>query len=255
LLLDGGQGPQLGSVRPNPELSQKAGQADWTSWGFEQHLGRSYPRRPGRVLVKDHECHLEDPLRPPDTVLDGRLTAAGGIGSATRWPLPGTQPPVPRGPAGRIVVEKDMTIQDHPEISRFSGRHDEPEPSCPGSPSGHAEGCTPGPRLLRPPAAGKIWPRKKPFCYMTSALRPKSTGRPGRVSAGPAQVGGFGLGHLVFITIAVLTATATGSVPAVTCGWLSRTLRRERASPPSTTRDPRNNTRSRRVILDPSRRE
>ena len=217
LLFDGGSAPL---AMFGPKLSQKASKT-LDALGVEQHMGSIVTHvDQGGVLVRDHAG--QETRYDANTVL---------------WTAGVEAPPVAAALAaatgaksdrsGRIMVEKDLTIPGHPEISVLGDMMSLDK--LPGvAEVAMQSGLYTGHRLRRR-AAGNM--AEKPFRYhdLGSAAY-LSRGR-AVVSAGPLQLSGFpGWVIWLFIHIAFLTGYRN-RVGALLTWWLAfaRNLRRERA--------------------------
>ncbi len=217
LLFDGGTAPLAVF---GPKLSRKAA-ATLDKLGVEQHMGSIVTHvDQGWVLVRDHAG--EQARYDANTVLwTAGVEAppvAGALAAATGAEC---------DRSGRIMVEKDLTISGHPEISVLG------DMMCLDKLPGVAEvamqsGLYTGHRIKRR-AAGNM--AEKPFRYHDLGSAAYISRGRAVVSAGPLQVGGFpGWGIWLFIHIAFLTGYRN-RLGAVLTWWLAftRDVRRERA--------------------------
>ena len=216
LLFDGGSAPLAVF---GPKLSQKAAKS-LEKLGVEQHMGSIVTHvDQGGVLVRDHAG--EQTRYDANTVL---------------WTAGVEAPPVAAALAaatgaksdrsGRILVEKDLTIPDHPEISVLGDMMSLDK--LPGvAEVAMQSGLYTGNRLRRR-AAGNV--NEKPFRYRDLGSAAYISRGKAVVSAGPLQVGGF-VGWVIwlFIHIAFLTGFRN-RVGALFTWWFAftRDIRRER---------------------------
>ena len=217
LLFDGGSAPLAVF---GPKLSQKAAKG-LQKLGVEQHMGSIVTHvDQGGVLVRDHAG--EETRYDANTVL---------------WTAGVEAPPVAKALAaatgaktdrsGRILVEKDLTIPDHPEISVLGDMMSLDK--LPGvAEVAMQSGLYTGNRL-RHRAAGNM--NDKPFRYRDLGSAAYISRGNAVVSAGPLQVGGF-VGWVIwlFIHIAFLTGFRN-RVGALFTWWFAftRDIRRERS--------------------------
>jgi NADH:ubiquinone reductase (H+-translocating) len=217
LLFDGGTTP-LAVFGPN--LSRKAA-ATLDKLGVEQHMGSIVTHvDQGWVMVRDNAG--EQTRYDANTVLwTAGVEAppvAGALAAATGAKC---------DRSGRIMVEKDLTIPDHPEISVLG------DMMCLDKLPGVAEvamqsGLYTGHRIKRRTAGNMA---EKPFRYHDLGSAAYISRGRAVVSAGPLQVGGFpGWCIWLFIHIAFLTGYRN-RLGAVLTWWLAftRDVRRERA--------------------------
>ncbi len=216
LLFDGGSAPL---AMFGPKLSQKAAKA-LDTLGVEQHMGSIVTHvDQGYVLVRAH---------------DGTQTRydAGTV----LWTAGVEAPPVAealaaatgaeRDRAGRILVEKNLTIPDHPEISVLGDMMSLDK--LPGvAEVAMQSGLYAGNRVRRR-ISGDV--EEKPFRYHDLGSAAYISRGRAVVSAGPLQVGGFaGWVIWLFIHIAFLTGYRN-RVGALFTWWFAftRDIRRER---------------------------
>ena len=216
LLFDGGSAPLAAF---GPKLSQKAAKS-LEKLGVELHMGSIVTHvDQGGVLVRDHAG--EQTRYDANTVL---------------WTAGVEAPPVAAALAaatgaksdrsGRILVEKDLTIPDHPEISVLGDMMSLDK--LPGvAEVAMQSGLYTGHRLRRR-AAGNV--AEKPFRYRDLGSAAYISRGKAVVSAGPLKVGGF-VGWVIwlFIHIAFLTGFRN-RVGALFTWWFAftRDIRRER---------------------------
>ena len=216
LLFDGGSAPL---AMFGPELSQKAAKA-LDALGVEQHMGSIVTHvDEGYVLVRAH---------------DG--TEARYDAGTVLWTAGVEAPPVAealaaatgakRDKAGRILVEKNLTIPDHPEISVLGDMMSLDK--LPGvAEVAMQSGLYAGKRVRRR-ISGDI--EEKPFRYHDLGSAAYISRGRAVVSAGPLKVGGFtGWVIWLFIHIAFLTGYRN-RVGALFTWWFAftRDIRRER---------------------------
>jgi NADH dehydrogenase len=222
LLFDGGSAP-LASF--GPKLSQKAGQ-ELQRLGVEQHMGSIVTHvDQGWLEVRDHQG--KQARHDVGTVLWTAGVEAPPVAEALARAT-GAK----RDKAGRIQVEKDLTIPGHPEISVLGDMmslDDLPGVAEVAMQSGLYAG-----RRIRRRAQGGAGPGRgpedKPFRYRDLGSAAYISRGRAVVSAGPLQVGGFiGWWIWLFIHIAFLTGYRN-RVGAVLTWWLAftRDIRRER---------------------------
>ena len=216
LLFDGGSAPLAVF---GPKLSQKAA-SSLDKLGVEQHMGSIVTHvDQGWVLVRDHAG--QETRYDANTVLWTAGVEAPPVAAALAAAT-GAQ----SDRAGRIMVEKDLTIPGHPEISVLGDMMSLDK--LPGvAEVAMQTGLYSGHRLRRR-AAGNM--EEKPFRYHDLGSAAYISRGRAVVSAGPLQVGGF-LGWIIwlFIHIAFLTGYRN-RVGALLTWWLAfaRNLRRER---------------------------
>ena len=183
LLFDGGSAPLAVF---GPKLSQKAA-SSLDKLGVEQHMGSIVTHvDQGWVLVRDKAG--EETRYDANTVLWTAGVEAPPVAAAL---AAATGAHSDR--AGRIMVEKDLTIPGHPEISVLGDMMSLDK--LPGvAEVAMQTGLYTGHRLKRR-AAGNM--AEKPFRYHDLGSAAYISRGRAVVSAGPLQVGGFlGLGHL-----------------------------------------------------------
>ncbi len=216
LLFDGGSAPL---AMFGPKLSQKAA-SSLEKLGVEQHMGSIVTHvDQGGVLVRDHAG--EETRYDANTVL---------------WTAGVEAPPVAAALAaatgakcdrtGRIMVEKNLTIPGHPEISVLGDMMSLDK--LPGvAEVAMQSGLYAGHRIRRR-TSGNV--EEKPFRYRDLGSAAYISRGRAVVSAGPLQVGGF-LGWCIwlFIHIAFLTGYRN-RIGALLTWWLAftRDVRRER---------------------------
>jgi NADH:ubiquinone reductase (H+-translocating) len=216
LLFDGGSAPLAAF---GPKLAQKAAET-LQRLGVEQHMGSivTHVDR-GFLLVRDQAG--EQTRYDANTVLwTAGVEAppvAGALARATGAKC---------DKAGRIVVEKDLTIPGHPEISVLGDMMSLDK--LPGvAEVAMQSGLYAGHRIRRR-VAGDL--AEKPFRYRDLGSAAYISRGRAVVSAGPLQVGGFlGWGIWLFIHIAFLTGYRN-RLGALLTWWLAftRDVRRER---------------------------
>src|SRR5271165_837427 len=217
LLFDGGSAP-LAVFGPN--LSQKAA-STLDKLGVEQHMGSivTHVDR-GYVLVRDQAG--EETRYDANTVLWTAGVEAPPVAAAL---AAATDAKCDR--SGRIMVEKDLTILGHPEISVLGDMMN--LDNLPGvAEVAMQSGLFTGHRVKRR-AAGNL--AEKPFRYRDLGSAAYISRGRAVVSAGPLQVGGLpGWFMWLFIHIAFLTGYRN-RIGAVLGWWFAftRDLRRERA--------------------------
>jgi NADH:ubiquinone reductase (H+-translocating) len=216
LLFDGGSAP-LASF--GPKLSQKAAES-LDALGVEQHM-RSIVTHvdQGGVLVRDHAGE------------ETRYEAANVL-----WTAGVEAPPVAealaaatgaeRDKAGRILVEKNLTIPGHPEISVLGDMMSLDK--LPGVAEVAMQTGLYAGRRVRRRVSGDM--AEKPFRYHDLGSAAYISRGRAVVSAGPLQTGGFlGWWIWLFIHIAFLTGYRN-RLGALLTWWLAftRDIRRER---------------------------
>ena len=216
LLFDGGSAPLAVF---GPKLSQKADKA-LQALGVEQHMGSivTHVDQAG-VLVRDHAG--EQARYDANTVLwTAGVEAppiAGALANATG---------AKRDRAGRILVEENLTIPGHPEISVLGDMMSLNK--LPGvAEVAMQSGLYTGNRIRRQ-VAGNL--AEKPFRYRDLGSAAYISRGRAVVSAGPLKVGGFpGWVIWLFIHIAFLTGYRN-RLGALLTWWLAftRDIRRER---------------------------
>jgi NADH:ubiquinone reductase (H+-translocating) len=217
LLFDGGSAP-LASF--GSKLSQKADQA-LQALGVEQHMGSLVTHvDQGGVLVRDQAG--EQTRYDAGTVLWTAGVEAPPLAEALAKATGAT-----RDRAGRIEVQENLTIPDHPEISVLG------DMMCRDKLPGVAEvamqtGFYAGNRIRRR-ASGDL--AEKPFRYHDLGSAAYISRGRAVVSAGPLKAGGFpGWVIWLFIHIAFLTGYRN-RIGALFTWWFAftRDIRRERA--------------------------
>ena len=216
LLFDGGTAPL---AMFGPKLSRKAADT-LQKLGVEQHMGSIVTHVDmGYLLVRDKAG--EQTRYDANTVLwTAGVEAppvAGALAAATG---------AKRDRAGRILVEKDLTIPGHPEISVLGDMMSlDKRPGV--AEVAMQSGLHTGHRIRRR-AAGDM--AEKPFRYRDLGSAAYISRGRAVVSAGPLQVGGFlGWWIWLFIHIAFLTGYRN-RLGALLTWWLAftRDVRRER---------------------------
>ncbi len=216
LLFDGGSAPLAVF---GPKLAQKAA-ASLEKLGVEQHMGSIVSHvDEGGVLVRDHAG--EQVRYDANTVLWTAGVEAPPVAAALAAATGATC-----DRSGRIMVEKNLTIPGHPEISVLGDMMSLDK--LPGvAEVAMQSGLYAGHRVRRR-ASGNL--AEKPFRYHDLGSAAYISRGRAVVSAGPLQVGGL-LGWFIwlFIHIAFLTGYRN-RVGAVLTWWLAfaRDLRRER---------------------------
>ncbi len=219
LLFDGGNAP-LASF--GPKLSQKADQS-LRQLGVEQHMGSivTHVDR-GWLEVKNHEG--QQTRYEVGTVLWTAGVEAPPVAEALAKAT-GAK----RDKAGRILVEKDLTVPGHPEISVLGDMMSLDK--LPGvAEVAMQSGLYAGRRVRRRAEGRDTEGPGKPFRYRDLGSAAYISRGRAVVSAGPLQVGGFiGWWFWLFIHIAFLTGYRN-RVGAVLTWWLAftRDIRRER---------------------------
>ena len=216
LLFDGGSAPL---AMFGPELSQKAA-STLDKLGVEQHMGSIVTHvDEGYVLVRDHDG--EQTRYDAGTVLWTAGVEAPPLAKALAAATGAKQ-----DRSGRILVEKNLTIPGHPEISVLGDMMSLDK--LPGvAEVAMQSGLYAGNRVRRR-ISGDV--EEKPFRYRDlGSAAYLSRGR-AVVSAGPLKVGGF-VGWVIwlFIHIAFLTGYRN-RVGALFTWWFAftRDIRRER---------------------------
>jgi NADH dehydrogenase len=216
LLFDGGSAPLAVF---GPKLSQKADKA-LQALGVEQHMGSivTHVDQAG-VLVRDHageQTHYD-----ANTVLWTAGVEAPPIAQALA-----NATGAKRDRAGRILVEENLTIPGHPEISVLGDMMSLNK--LPGvAEVAMQSGLYAGNRIRRQ-VSGDL--AEKPFRYRDLGSAAYISRGRAVVSAGPLQVGGFpGWVIWLFIHIAFLTGYRN-RLGALLTWWLAftRDIRRER---------------------------
>ena len=216
LLFDGGSAPL---AMFGPKLSQLAA-SGLDRLGVEQHMDSIVIHVDrGGVLVRDHageETHYE-----ANTVLWTAGVEAPPVAAALA-----AATGAKRDKAGRILVEKDLTIPGHPEISVLGDMMSLDE--LPGvAEVAMQSGLYAGRRLGRR-ASGNL--EEKPFRYHDLGSAAYISRGRAVVSAGPLQTGGF-LGWCIWLVIHIAFLTGyRNRLGALLTWWLAftRDIRRER---------------------------
>ena len=216
LLFDGGSAPLAAF---GPKLSQKADKA-LQALGVEQHMGSIVTHvDEGWVLVRDQAG--DETRYDAGTVLWTAGVEAPPVAKALAAATGATQ-----DRAGRIEVEKNLTIPDHPEISVLGDMMSLDK--LPGvAEVAMQSGLYTGNRVRRRIAGDMT---EKPFRYHDLGSAAYISRGRAVVSAGPLQVGGFvGWWIWLFIHIAFLTGYRN-RLGALLTWWLAftRDIRRER---------------------------
>jgi NADH:ubiquinone reductase (H+-translocating) len=216
LLFDGGSAPL---AMFGPKLSQKASKT-LDTLGVEQHMGSIVTHvDEGYVLVRDHAG--QETRYDAATVLWTAGVEAPPIAAALAAATGAKQ-----DRAGRILVQENLTIPDHPEISVLGDMMSLDK--LPGvAEVAMQSGLYAGHRVRRR-VAGNM--EEKPFRYHDLGSAAYISRGKAVVSAGPLQVGGFvGWWIWLFIHIAFLTGYRN-RLGAVLTWWLAftRDVRRER---------------------------
>ena len=217
LLFDGGTAPLAVF---GPKLSQKADKA-LQALGVEQHMGAivTHVDR-GWVLVRDHAG--EETRHDAGTVLWTAGVEAPPVAEALAKATGAS-----RDKAGRIEVQEDLTIPEHPEISVLGDMMSLNK--LPGvAEVAMQSGLYTGNRIKRR-VAGDL--AEKPFRYRDLGSAAYISRGRAVVSAGPLQVGGF-LGWVMWLFIHITFLTGfRNRVGALTSWWFAftRDIRRERA--------------------------
>ena len=217
LLFDGGKAPLAVF---GPKLSQKADRA-LRALGVEQHMGSIVTHVDGTgVLVRDH-AGLETRYDAGTVLWTAGVEAppvAAALAAATGAKC---------DRAGRILVEENLTIPGHPEISVLGDMmslHKLPGVAEVAMQSGLYAG-----NRIRRQLAGNL--TEKPFRYRDLGSAAYISRGRAVVSAGPLKVGGFpGWVIWLFIHIAFLTGYRN-RLGALLSWWFAftRDIRRERS--------------------------
>jgi NADH:ubiquinone reductase (H+-translocating) len=216
LLFDGGSAPL---AMFGPKLSQKAA-STLDKLGVERHMGSIVTHvDEGYVLVRDHDG--QETRYDVGTVLWTAGVEAPPIAKALAAATGAKQ-----DRSGRILVEKNLTIPDHPEISVLGDMMSLDK--LPGvAEVAMQSGLYAGNRVRRR-TSGDI--EEKPFRYRDLGSAAYISRGRAVVSAGPLQVGGF-VGWVIwlFIHIAFLTGYRN-RIGALFTWWFAftRDIRRER---------------------------
>jgi NADH:ubiquinone reductase (H+-translocating) len=216
LLFDGGSAPLAVF---GPKLSQKAAET-LERVGVEQHMGSIVTHvDQGYLLVRDQAG--EQTRYDANTVLWTAGVEAPPVAEALATATGGK-----RDKAGRILVEKDLTIPDHPEISVLGDMMSLDK--LPGVAEVAMQSGLYAGRRVRRRVSGDV--TEKPFRYHDLGSAAYISRGRAVVSAGPLQVGGFlGWWIWLFIHIAFLTGYRN-RLGALLTWWLAftRDVRRER---------------------------
>ena len=216
LLFDGGSAP-LASF--GPKLSQKASDS-LDALGVEQHMGSIVTHvDQGWVLVRGHDG--------AETRYDaGTVLWTAGVEAPPIAEALATATGAERDRAGRILVEKNLTIPGHPEISVIGDMMS--LDNLPGVAEVAMQSGLYAGHRIRHRVTGHV--EEKPFRYHDLGSAAYISRGRAVVSAGPLQVGGFlGWWIWLFIHIAFLTGYRN-RLGALLSWWLAftRDVRRER---------------------------
>ena len=216
LLFDGGSAPL---AMFGPKLSQKAASA-LDKLGVEQHMGSIVTHvDEGWILVRDHDG--------AETRYDvGTTLWTAGVEAPPIAKVLATATGAQQDRAGRILVEKNLTIPDHPEISVLGDMMSLDK--LPGVAEVAMQSGLYAGRRIRHRVSGDI--EEKPFRYHDLGSAAYISRGKAVVSAGPLQVGGFlGWWIWLFIHIAFLTGYRN-RIGALFTWWFAftRDIRRER---------------------------
>jgi NADH dehydrogenase len=216
LLFDGGSAP-LASF--GPKLSQKAAES-LAALGVEQHMGSVVTHvDQGYVLVRD-QAGGQTRYEAANVLWTAGVEAppiAEALAAATG---------AKRDKAGRILVEKNLTIPGHPEISVLGDMMSLDK--LPGVAEVAMQSGRYAGKRVRNRISGNV--TEKPFRYHDLGSAAYISRGRAVVSAGPLQVGGFlGWWIWLFIHIAFLTGYRN-RLGALLTWWLAftRDIRRER---------------------------
>jgi len=216
LLFDGGSAPL---AMFGPKLSQKAAKA-LDALGVEQHMGSIVTHvDQGYVLVRDHDG--KEARYDVGTVLWTAGVEAPPIAKALA-----TATGAKQDRSGRILVEKNLTIPDHPEISVLGDMMSLDK--LPGVAEVAMQSGLYAGNRVRHRISGDI--EEKPFRYRDLGSAAYISRGRAVVSAGPLQVNGFvGWVMWLFIHIAFLTGYRN-RIGALFSWWFAftRDIRRER---------------------------
>ena len=217
LLFDGGSAP-LASF--GEKLSQKASKT-LDALGVEQHMGSIVTHvDEGYVLVRDHAGQ--------ETRYDAAVVLwTAGVEAPPMAAALATATGAKQDRAGRILVEKNLTIPGHPEISVLGDMMSLDK--LPGVAEVAMQSGLYAGHRIRHRLSGNM--EEKPFRYRDLGSAAYISRGNAVVSAGPLQVGGFiGWWIWLFIHIAFLTGFRN-RLGAVLSWWLAftRDVRRERA--------------------------
>jgi NADH dehydrogenase len=216
LLFDGGSAP-LASF--GPKLSQKAAKA-LDELGVERHMGSIVTHvDQGYVLVRDHDGQ--------ETRYDvGTVLWTAGVEAPPLAKALAAATGAKQDRSGRILVEKNLTIPDHPEISVLGDMMSLDK--LPGVAEVAMQSGLYAGNRVRNRIAGKM--EEKPFRYRDLGSAAYISRGKAVVSAGPLQVNGF-VGWVIwlFIHIAFLTGYRN-RIGALFTWWFAftRDIRRER---------------------------
>ncbi|MGP7998508.1 MAG: NAD(P)/FAD-dependent oxidoreductase [Streptosporangiaceae bacterium] len=216
LLFDGGSAPLAVF---GPELSQKAAKA-LDTLGVEQHMGSIVTHvDEGYVLVRDHDG--------AETRYDaGTVLWTAGVEAPPVAEALAAATGAKRDRSGRILVEKNLTIPDHPEISVLGDMMSLDK--LPGVAEVAMQSGLYAGNRIRHRVTGDV--EEKPFRYHDLGSAAYISRGRAVVSAGPLKVGGF-VGWVIwlFIHIAFLTGFRN-RVGALFTWWFAftRDIRRER---------------------------
>ena len=216
LLFDGGSAPL---AMFGPKLSQKAAKA-LDALGVERHMGSIVTHvDQGYVLVRDHDG--QETRYDAGTVLWTAGVEAPPIAKALADATGAKQ-----DRSGRILVEKNLTIPDHPEISVLGDMMSLDK--LPGVAEVAMQSGIYAGNRVRHRISGDI--KDKPFRYRDLGSAAYISRGRAVVSAGPLKVGGF-VGWVIwlFIHIAFLTGYRN-RIGALFTWWFAftRDIRRER---------------------------
>ena len=216
LLFDGGSAPL---AMFGPELSQKAAKA-LDALGVEQHMGSIVTHvDEGYVLVRDHDGS--------ETRYDaGTVLWTAGVEAPPVAEALAAATGAKRDRSGRILVEKNLTIPDHPEISVLGDMMSLDK--LPGVAEVAMQSGLYAGHRIRHRVSGDV--EEKPFRYHDLGSAAYISRGRAVVSAGPLKVGGFaGWVIWLFIHIAFLTGFRN-RVGALFTWWFAftRDIRRER---------------------------
>ena len=216
LLFDGGSAPL---AMFGPKLSQKAA-STLDKLGVEQHMGSIVTFvGEGYVLVRDHDG--QETRYDAANVLWTAGVEAPPVAAALAAATGATQ-----DRSGRIMVEKNLTIPDHPEISVLGDMMSLDK--LPGVAEVAMQSGLYAGHRIRHRVSGNM--EEKPFRYRDLGSAAYISRGKAVVSAGPLQVGGFiGWWIWLFIHIAFLTGYRN-RLGAMLTWWLAftRDVRRER---------------------------
>jgi NADH dehydrogenase len=216
LLFDGGSAPLAGF---GPKLSQKASKT-LDALGVEQHMGSIVTHvDEGYVLVRDHAGQ--------ETRYDAAtILWTAGVEAPPMAAALATAAGAKQDRAGRILVEKNLTIPGHPEISVLGDMMSLDK--LPGVAEVAMQSGLYAGHRIRHRVSGNM--EEKPFRYRDLGSAAYISRGKAVVSAGPLQVGGFiGWWIWLFIHIAFLTGFRN-RLGAVLSWWLAftRDVRGER---------------------------